>query len=325
MARNKRKFFKENYVFLTDSTWRKIPLLRLAALTFILLATNILVSDPDSFPRIDTFQVTTAPIPQAAFPKSPSVSAAAAIIYDPKSSVVLFEKNADSAIPPASTTKIATALVSIGNYNMQDILKADSDSIDIDGQKMKLTSGEEMTVEGLLNGLLIFSANDAAEVLARNFPGGRNKFIEQMNLFAKELNLTNTYFKNPSGLFEDGHVSSARDLARLAAFAIGNPTLAEIVKTRERKVVSINGANVHKLTNLNELLWNTPGVVGIKTGNTEEGGEALVTYVERDGNPLVMVVLGSTDRFGDTRRLIGWAYENYQWAAPSFTAARSSR
>lgn len=318
---NKRKFFKENYVFLTDSTWRRIPLLRLAALTFILVATNMLVADPDNFPRIETFQVATAPIPQTSINKTPSVTAAAAIIYDPKSAVVLYEKNADSLIPPASTTKIVTALVVLANYKLQDVFKIGD--LDVDGQKMRLVNGEEITVEGLLNGLLIFSANDAAEVLANNYPGGREKFIEEMNIIAEALNLTNTHFNNPSGLFESGHVSTARDLARLAAFAINNKTLAEIVRTKDRTVVSIDGLNKHKLTNLNQLLWDTPGVIGIKTGNTEEGGEALVTFVERDNKPLVIVVLGSTDRFSDTKRLIGWAYENYQWAAP--LTARSSR
>lgn len=321
MARNKRKFFKEKYIFLTESFWQKIPLLRLSALTFILVATNILVSSPELFPRIATHQVATAPIPQTSTGRVPTVSAAAAIIYDPKSSVVLFAKNADSPIPPASTTKIVTALVAIANYNMQDIFRVSN--LDIDGQKMRLVNGEEMTVEGLLNGLLIFSANDAAEVLAVNYPGGREKFVDEMNAIAHELNLTNTHFRNPSGLFEDGHVSTVRDLARLAAFSISNQFLAEIVKTRERTVVSTNGANIHKLTNLNQLLWDVPGVLGIKTGKTEEGGEALLTFIERGGNPLVIVVLGSTDRFVDTKKLIGWAYENYQWASP--ITARSSR
>ncbi|MBI3289877.1 D-alanyl-D-alanine carboxypeptidase [Candidatus Microgenomates bacterium] len=316
-----RKFFKENYVFLTDSFWKKISLLRLSALTFILLATNMLVADPDSFPRIDTFQITAAPIPQTSISRAPSITAATAIVYDPKSAVVLYDKNVDSPIPPASTTKIVTALVALNNYNLQDIFRAGD--LEVDGQTMRLVSGEEMTVEGLLNGLLIFSANDAAEVLADNFPGGREKFVEEMNKVAQALNLTNTRFKNPSGLFDYEHVSTARDLARLAAFAINNLTLADIVKTRERTVVSVNGANRHKLTNLNSLLWSEPGVVGIKTGTTEEGGEALVTFVERDSQPLVVVVLGSTNRFSDTKRLIGWVYENYKWASP--VTARSSR
>ena len=292
-------------------------------LAFVLLATGMIVEDPDYFPRITTYQVNTAPIPQSPAANIPNVNAAAAIVYDPKSAVVLYEKNADSLIPPASTTKIVTALVAISSYKLQDVFDVDPDSIGVDGQKMRLVEGEEMTVEGLLNGLLIFSANDAAEVLASNYPGGREKFVEEMNLIAQALNLTNTRFKNPSGLFEDEHVSTAKDLARLATFAINNPVLAEIVKTRERTVISTNGAIRHKLTNLNSLLWNEPGVVGIKTGTTEEGGEALVTFIERHGNPLVIVVLGSTDRFDDTKKLIGWAYDNYRWANP--VTARSSR
>lgn len=323
MAKNKRKFFRQNYVFLTESFWKKVPLLRLSALTFILVATNILVSRPELFPRIATYQIATAPIPQTSTSRVPAVGAAAAIIYDPTSSVVLFEKNVDSPIPPASTTKIMTALVALSSYNLQDFVKVGADLVGVDGQKMRLVAGEEITMEGLLNGLLIFSANDAAEVLANKYPGGREKFVEEMNAVAQKLNLTKTHFENPSGLFEEGHVSSARDLARLAAFAIGNPVLSEIVRTRERTVLSTNGVNVHKLTNLNQLLWDVPGVLGIKTGNTEEGGEALVTFITRDGNPLVIVVLGSTDRFGDTKRLIGWAYENHQWASP--ITARSSR
>ena len=323
MVKNKRKFFKENYVVLIEREGRKIPLLALASLTLLLLGTNIFVTPPQTFPRIGEINVQTSAIPENSLLKTLDVNAAAAIVYDPKSGVVLYEKNADTPIPPASTTKVVTALVTLENYNLDEVLNVPS--MHVDGQKMGLVMGEKMTVENLLNGMLIFSANDAAEVFADDFPAGRDKFIEKMNELAQKLDLKNTRFKNPSGLFEDGHVSTARDLARLGAYSVTNPIIAQIVKTKEKTVTSVDGVDVHKLVNLNSLLRDTPGVLGIKTGRTDEGGESLITFVNRDGKELIIVVLGSVDRFGDTKSLLNWAYGNYRWANPGdITAVRNS-
>lgn len=241
----------------------------------------------------------------------PIISAQAALVVDLDSGVTLYEKNQDVPLLPASTTKIITALVAMDYYPKDLILKVGN--ISVDGQKMGLVKGEEIKVEDILYGLLIFSANDAAEVLAENFPGGRDLFINSMNLKAKELNLENSTFVNPTGLDGSGHLSTARDLIRISSYAMKDPFFSEIVGTKEKIVTSVNGKFVHRLRNLNELIGNVEGVLGVKTGWTEYARENLVTYVERNGKKVMIALLGSQDRFGETKELIDWIFENYEW------------
>ncbi|MBI2007228.1 MAG: D-alanyl-D-alanine carboxypeptidase, partial [Candidatus Blackburnbacteria bacterium] len=127
------------------------------------------------------------------------------------------------------------------------------------------------------------------------------------------IGLENTNFKNPVGFDEYLHFSTAEDLVKVAAYAIGNPVFSEIVSTQEVEVKSTDGKTVHKLNNINELLGKVPGVIGVKTGWTVNAGEALVTLVERDGNKVMLSVLSSDDRFGETEKLIDWIFKNYEW------------
>ena len=241
----------------------------------------------------------------------PIVSAQAALAVDLNSGVTLYEKDADKKLLPASTTKIMTALVAMEYFPLEKVVEVGN--IKIDGQKMNLVKGEKITINNLLYGLLVYSANDAAEVLAANYLGGRDGFIYAMNQKAKNLYLTNTYFTNPSGLDGNGHFSTARDLVRISWVAMKNPLFAEIVATKEKTVKSADGKIVHKLANINKLLSQEKGVLGVKTGWTEEARENLVTYIERDGKKVIIAVLGSQDRFGETKELIDWIFENYQW------------
>src|SRR5205085_9676867 len=135
----------------------------------------------------------------------------------------------------------------------------------------------------LLYGLLVYSANDAAEVLAMEYPGGRDLFIQAMNLKAEELHLTQTHFNNPTGLDDEGHYSTARDMTFLGEVAMRDPFFSLVVGTKEKVVQSEDGKIVHRLKNINELLGVVDGVKGVKTGWTENARENLVTYVERDG------------------------------------------
>ncbi|MBI4057858.1 D-alanyl-D-alanine carboxypeptidase [Candidatus Microgenomates bacterium] len=290
---------------------KNVPFVPLAVLFILLVVTTSMLKPSPSFPRPESFLIVTAPIPESDTRIPPHIKAAAVIIQDTDSGAVFYERNADSLLPPASTTKIMTALVALEHFNIDDVVTVGQ--IDVGGQTMELVNGEQLTVEDLLYGLLIFSANDAAEVLVRSFPGGRQAFITAMNEKAKLLHLSNTHFMNPSGLYEASHVSTARDLARLASYAEENPIFSKIVSTRSRTVVALNNVKAHKLVNLNMLLGSVPGVLGVKTGRTDEGGEALVTFIERGGHSLMIVILGSVDRFGDTKALIDWAYTSYSW------------
>lgn len=290
--------------------------LYLLLLAFVLVATSVIsLSQPNSALRpflVQSSERKFAPLPILSDTSFfPVLSAQAALVIDLDSNVSLYEKNPDSALLPASTTKIVTALVAMDYYAPETILKVGR--VTVDGQKMWLKAGEELSVQDLLYGLLVFSANDAAEVLAENYPGGRDVFISAMNAKAKSLSLTNTLFRNPTGLDGNDQVTTARDLTRVSRIAMKNPFFAEIVGTKEKTVTSIDGLVKHKLTNINELLGVVPGVMGVKTGWTESARENLVTYIDRDGHKIMIAILGSQDRFGETKELIDWVFKNYTW------------
>ena len=243
--------------------------------------------------------------------KFPILSSQSVMAVDLTSGVTLYEKDPNKALLPASTTKIVTALVALDTYEENQVLKVGR--VSVEGQKMGLVMGEEMKFIDLLNGLLIYSANDAAEVLAQNHPGGRALFIGLMNKKVKDLGLTNTHFTNPVGLDDGAQYSTTRDLVVVSKYALKNPIFKEIVGTKEKTVYSTDGKLVHRLTNINKLLGSVPGVMGVKTGWTENARENLVTYIERDGKKVMIVVLGSSDRFGETKELIDWIFSSYSW------------
>ena len=239
------------------------------------------------------------------------LTAQSVLAVDLDSGGILFEKDPFKPLLPASTTKIVTALVAMDYYPLSQILSVGK--VTVDGQKMHLVPLEKITVENLMYGLLVASANDAAEVLAQNYQGGRQVFIEKMNRKIKNLGLKNTHFVNPSGLDEEGQVTTAIDLLKIANYAMENPFFRKVVATKEIVVESIDAHEKHRLTNINQLVGEVDGVLGVKTGWTENARENLVTYLERDGRRLMIVVLSSTDRFGETKALINWIFENYAW------------
>jgi D-alanyl-D-alanine carboxypeptidase len=242
----------------------------------------------------------------------PVLSAQGVFAVDLNSGITLYEKNPDTQLLPASTTKIITALVSLDTYQLDQVLTV-GQGVSVDGQKMGLYAGEQMKFENLLYGLLVYSANDAAETLAQNYPGGYDAFLTAMNTKAKDLSMTNSFFDNPVGLDTDGQHSTARDLIRASEVAMRNPEFAKVVGTKNIAITDTTGKISYKLQNVNELLGTVPGVLGVKTGWTENARENLVTYIERDNHKIMIAILGSQDRFGETKELIDWIFGNYTW------------
>ncbi|OGY12660.1 MAG: hypothetical protein A3A58_02200 [Candidatus Blackburnbacteria bacterium RIFCSPLOWO2_01_FULL_41_27] len=242
----------------------------------------------------------------------PVLTARGVYAFDVDSGVELFSKNAEDPLLPASTTKIATALVAMETYKPGDVLTV-SGTNNVFGQKMGLYTGERISAEALIYGTLIHSANDAATALAASYPGGRGEFINAMNQLASDWGLSKTHFTNPVGFDEYLHFSTARDLAMLARLAMEEPKFAQIVGLQSAVVTSFDGRTVHRLTNTNQLLGSVPGVVGIKTGHTITSGESLVTRTDRDGHKVLIALVGSTNRFGETRALIDWIFASYVW------------
>ena len=202
-------------------------------------------------------------------------------------------------------------MVALDSYPLDQVITVGD--VNVIGQKMRLVKGEQMTVKNLLYGLLVYSANDAAEVLAANYPGGRDNFITAMNKKAADLHLANSNFTNPAGLDDPNHYSTARDLIRASWVAMQDPRFAQMVGTKTIIVTSVDGSIKHNLTNINELLGTVDGVAGVKTGWTEAARENLVTYIVRNNHKVLIAVLGSEDRFGETKTMIDWIFGNFSW------------
>ncbi len=239
------------------------------------------------------------------------ITAEAIVAEDVDSGVIFYKRNENEVLSPASTTKILTALVVLDHFNLDDVLTVKSASSG--GSLVGLFQGEQMTAENLLYGMLIQSGNDTAIAFAENYPGGMVKFVEAMNAKAKDLHLANSYFTNPVGYDDPNHKMTALDLARLAMVALTNKTIAKMVAIPEITISDVTHTYYYPLRNVNELLGKIPGVGGIKTGWTEEAGQNLVTLIDRSGHKVIIVVLHSQDRFGETTQLINWVFSNYRW------------
>lgn len=254
----------------------------------------------------------SVPFPQNSYKAPvPKISAEGVIIIDLPSSIVLYEKNSRLKFPPASTTKIITSLIALKYYQPEQILTVKT--VINEGRVMGLVSGEKISAENLILGTLIHSANDAAYTLAENYPGGVPAFITKMNEEISGMGLQNTHFTNPIGFEDDDHYTTAYDLAQISRVALNNKTIRKIIATKLISVVDESYTHFHTLENVNLLLGKIPGVAGVKTGWTEKAGEVLSTMIKRNDQEILIVLLKSTDRFGETETLINWVFTNFEW------------
>jgi D-alanyl-D-alanine carboxypeptidase (penicillin-binding protein 5/6) len=226
---------------------------------------------------------------------------------DADSKVVLYAKNPDLRSSTASTIKIMTALTALDHFQLSDTLTTLKPSNE--GSVLGLVQDEQMTFENLLYAMLLPSANDAALTIAQNYPGGETAFIKVMNDKAKALKLYNTHYSDVAGLADEGDYTTPFDLARLASFAMQNSEIRKIVATKEQAISDVSGTHVYALKNLNVLLGQD-GVNGVKTGYTEEAGQVLVTSKGEKGKTIIIVVMGSADRFADTQKLLDLVSNN---------------
>lgn len=276
-----------------------------------------------SFPPLDLYKeqvLEKEPEPKiSAIPPSkkadaqepPFLTAKAAVVMDVASEAILFSKDEKTQLWPASTTKVMTALVVLDSYNLEDIVEIKSPISD--GSRMGLIEGEKITVENLLYGLLIQSANDAAYALASYHVNGAGEFVGLMNQKATEIGLENTHFIDPAGFDNQKQFTTASDLAKLALVAMKNRTIAKMVGIPQITVSDTDYIHFHKLRTVNQLLGSVPGVAGIKTGQTENAKENLINLTKRDGKEILTVILGSDDRFGETKTLTFWSFDNFEW------------
>lgn len=228
------------------------------------------------------------------------VSATAAVLMDADMGQVLYEKNGDRQMLIASTTKIMTALVVLEHAAPDDVITVTPDHM-AEGSSMYLRAGETVRVEELLYGLLLCSGNDAALALTE-CAGGLTPFVALMNEKAAALGMAHTSFANPNGLDADGHYSTARDMAVLAAAAVENPTFRRICSSRSVTI------GQRTMENHNRLLRQVEGCVGLKTGYTRAAGRTLVSCTERDGCRLVAVTLQDGNDWADHAALYDYGF-----------------
>ena len=200
-----------------------------------------------------------------------AISARHAILLDAATGRTLYEKDADRQALIASTTKIMTALIVCEQINVLDRVRIPKEAVGIEGSSMYLKEGQILTVQDLLYGLMLHSGNDAAVALAIYCGGTVEGFVELMNDKAHRLGLNNTHFANPNGLDSPGHYSTARDMAKLTAYAMKNPIFAKTVSTKTVNIGTVT------LRNHNKLLWVLEGADGVKTGFTKAAGRILVS------------------------------------------------
>lgn len=327
----KPKYFREFLLHLKNlPNDRLILISSFLLLTFFYPGHNALQTIVIQPGPAKTYDLSLPPLslyPQSDGVEAPYVSARAVVVQDVGGKTILYSQNPDSLLLPASITKVMTALVALEYWSDLDTVITVKNEDRAIGQTIELVKGEQITLSNLLYGLLVHSGNDAALALADNYcaPSGArgevgscgyDTFVKAMNQKARALHLDHTTFKNPSGVEQYGHLTTARDLAILASYAMQNSIISDMVQTRDITVTDVTGEHIHHLETTNELLGELPGLKGLKTGWTLNAGECLVSYVERDGKKIVVVVLGSQDRFSDTTKLVEWAYAHHSWITP---------
>lgn len=302
---------------------KKIKELNIISFRFVLniVALSCLSLFMMFFPVFKSPSTTKKPIVKAAFVSeptmpvsknisSPTLSATGVFVIDLDTGVVLYEKNSQTRLKPASLTKIMTALVAMDYFDEDSILLVKNGQ-NSNGNTINLIKGDKLNAQDLLYGLLVPSGNDAAVTFAENYPGGYQSFIARMNSKSIEMGLQNTHFANVSGVESLNHYTTPYDITMLAKAALSRPQFSSIVSTQKITVKSLKG-NIYPLETTN-LLLGKPGIYGVKTGWTPEAGECLIVLAEKENHPIIISLLNSKDRFKEAELIFDWIYTNYSW------------
>lgn len=257
--------------------------------------------------------------------------AASAILIEASTGQVIFEKNADQIMYPASTTKILTALLALEFGDLDQMCTVSENAITFyedNVTTMDLRAGETIPLRELLYGALVKSANDAANVIAESVSGNMNAFVGLMNQAAAVYGCTNTNFTNPNGLHNDNHYTTARDMALIAMEAMKNETFREMVATTSYTIPATDTMRSRSITNSNRLMiaptaekankYYFPDAIGIKTGTTTKAGYCFVGAAEREGVELISVLFftGENARWADTIKLMNYGFAQYVSVTP---------
>lgn len=243
----------------------------------------------------------------------PIVNARSSLVADLNSNKILYENNSLTKLPIASLTKLMTALIIIEENELSEIVTVPFSATQVGGATIFLVTNEQITVEDLLKGLLIQSGNDAAVALAIHNAESIENFTKKMNLRASELNLQNTSFSNPMGFDNPNNYSTVQDLYSLAKTVYSFPAIQEIVNTKSTTIYSVDKKLSHNLVNTNLILDNYLEVGGLKTGTTTLAGGCFIGITTNTDTPLIAIVLGSNNRFLDTKVMLDWALNSFKY------------
>jgi len=245
----------------------------------------------------------------------PPINGKSSLVYDTYSKRFLYEKNTGQKLPIASLTKVLSAIVILENLNPNDIVTVSNRSIKVDGEKQDLFLGERITVENLLRMMMIESSNDAASALAEYAMVNKNlDFVGKMNEKAAILAMHDSEFFDPAGLDDRGY-STGIDLVKLVEYSLNYKEIWDISSEKSAVIESTDETIKHSITSTNRLLGLLKDIIGGKTGYTDGAGQCLIMVVSVPDYPgkLITVVLGSTDRFGDTQKLVAWTKTAYRF------------
>ncbi|MFS0646101.1 D-alanyl-D-alanine carboxypeptidase family protein [Siminovitchia sp. 179-K 8D1 HS] len=246
---------------------------------------------------------------------NPDISSEAAILMDSKSGQVLYEKNANKKMYPASLSKIATAIYALEKGNLDDLVTVSKEAHQVEGTRVYLEEGEKVPLKKLIQGLLINSGNDAGVAIAEHLDGSVENFSLNINNYLNKLGVNHTNFQNPHGLFDPSHVTTANDLAVITRYAMRNKEFREIFATRELRWKGESWQTT--LITHHKLMREQPyeGVTGGKTGYVDQSGHTLATTAKKDGLSLIVVILnGSTQEmaYKDTTELLDYGFRHYE-------------
>jgi serine-type D-Ala-D-Ala carboxypeptidase (penicillin-binding protein 5/6) len=267
------------------------------------LSTNQVVYRPWDIPSIRHQVAATTPV---------KITATAAILVDGRSGQVLYGRNPHLIWPPASTTKIMTALVAAESTPLSTLITISPQAAHFrEGSVVGLPQGARIPLRDLLYALLLPSGNDVAIAIAEGVAGTVDAFVARMNSEARRIGATQTHFGSPHGLYTPDNYTTAYDLTVITRAALRNPTITEIVRTK-RWTLQLPGGATRTLLNHNKLLARYPGADGVKTGYVDESGLTLVASATRGGWRLIAVVLHTRDMWGDSSRLLSYGFAHFR-------------
>jgi serine-type D-Ala-D-Ala carboxypeptidase (penicillin-binding protein 5/6) len=285
-----------------------------ATLTLALSVALVQPSRAAGDPLNNDLLIQTEPATANLYANELSVSAQAAAAIDVQTGRILYEKNATQQMLIASTTKIITAIVAIDSgKNLDSVVTVSKNAAGKEGSSIYLKVGEKQTLRDLLYAVMLRSGNDAATAVAEYCgDGSEQKFVDMMNARVQELGLTGTHFANPHGLDAKAHYSTAHDMAILTAYALRNPTFAEIVKTQVKSIPQPGEAWDRKMYNKNKMLARYDGADGVKTGYTKAAGRCLVSSATRDGRQIAVVTLDAPSDWMDHTNMLNYGFTKYE-------------